>query len=143
MSLRRAIHQVLTTDEALTALINGRHYSVNAPQGTPRPYLVTQIVVSTPEQTHGNPDENEDTLDEALVQHTAVADNADVAADVIAAARRAWMDPEREAAAALIAAAGLVVTSPEERQLPPDDTADPEPIALHQLDVTIFHNPSA
>jgi hypothetical protein len=116
-----------------------RHFPVRAPQGTVLPYLVSQHIASTPAQTHGTGTDGEDTMDESLVQFTAVADDPDQAAALIAAVRAAFMDPAVNAdSRALLDAAHIVVTNPEVREVPADELEGMAP----QLDLTFFHNPA-
>jgi hypothetical protein len=137
------MHAVLQAAPAVTAIIGAstaiRHYPVRAPQGAAMPYLVSQKIAASPFQTHGTPTDGEDTMDESLIQFTAVADDPDEAAALIAAVRGAFMDPATNAAArALLDAAHIVATGPEEREVAADDLDAMAP----QLDLTFFHNPS-
>jgi hypothetical protein len=142
MSLRRTIHEVLQAAPAVTALIGAggaiRHYPLRAPQGTALPYLVSQKVVSKPMQSHGTPEDGEDTMDETLMQFTAVSDDPDAGASLITAVRGAFMDPATNPdCRALLDTAHIVATGPDEREVSVDEIDGVAP----QLDLTFFHNP--
>jgi hypothetical protein len=142
MSLRNAIHEVLSTNPEVVALIGQRHFRTRAPQNTERPHLVSQIILDPGVVTHGHSDDGEDKQSEALVRFTAVADDADAAHEIISEVRKCFLDPLRTECRSILTAAHIVVTSPVERELDPNDEAAAEPVFGHQLDLTFFHNPS-
>jgi hypothetical protein len=128
----------LQADAAVTAIIGEgdtcRHYPVRAPQGAALPYLVSQIIAGSAFTTHGQPADAEDTLDEKLVQFTAVAETDTAATALRAAVRACLLAPDN----AVLTAAHIVVTSPQERDAAEDELGFYAP----QLDLTFFHNPS-
>lgn len=142
MSLRNAIHEVLSTNPEVIALIGTRHFRTRAPQGVERPYLVSQIITGRAETTHGTSESAEDSLDETLVQFAAVAADADTAQQIISEVRACFLDPQRIECRSILTAAHIVVTGPEEREMPPDDESAAGPVFVHQIDLTFFHNPS-
>lgn len=142
MSLRTTLHATLQASPAVCALIGEggaiRHYPVRAPQGTARPYLVSQVIIGQAEETHGNPDDAEDVLDETLVQFTAIADDVDVADALIRAVRQAFIDPTLAECRALLDAAHITAAGPQVREGVSDEVDAGAP----QLDLTFFHNPN-
>lgn len=145
MSLRATIHEVLQAAPAVTAILGAgsaiKHYPVRAPDGTAEPYLVSQIIVGKPEQTHGDSSDGEDTMDETLVQFTALAADVDAGATLISAVRAAFMDPATNPDCRTILDRDHVVpTSPTVREETSDEL---DGLALPTLELTFFHNPSA
>lgn len=142
MALRTVIHDTLQAAPAVTALLGVgatlRHYPVRAPQGVTTPYLVSQIVASRAADTHGSGTDGEDTMDEALVQFTALAADNDSALAILQAVRAAFLDPTVTAARAVLDTARVVCTAPELRE----GSADEVEGLLPTLELTFFHNPS-
>lgn len=142
MALRTVIHDTLSASTAVTDLLGSgaslRHYPVRAPQGVTIPYLVSQIVASRAESTHGSGSDGEDTLDETLVQFTCLAATNDAALAVLVTVREAFMDPTVSASRAVLDTARVVCTGPELREGDADEVEG----LLPTLELTFFHNPS-
>lgn len=139
MSYRNAIHACLLADSRVTDLIGPdvacRHYPERAPQGPTAPYVVSNEIAGDAHTTHGTEDDTEDTMDEVLLQFTCLAATVAQAEAVRAAVRAALMEDAND----ILAASHIVVTAPQLRTLNEDE------VYLHaaQLDLTVFHNPSA
>lgn len=138
MSLRASIHACLLSDTRVTDLIgNGdgfRHYPERARQGVAAPYLVSNEIAGDALTSHGRPGDPEDTMDETLVQFTAVAETVAQAVALRTAVRAAIL----EDVGGVLAAAKIVATAPVTR------FATVDQVEQHgaQLDITFFHNPN-
>lgn len=136
MSYRNAIHSCLLADSRVTDLIGAadacRHYPERAPQAARMPYVVSNEIAGDPHTTHGPA---EDVMDEVLLQFTCLAETAAAAEAVRSAVRAALLEDVND----ILAASHVVVTAPQTRFLTDDE------VERHgaQLDLTVFHNPSA
>lgn len=142
MSLRVTIQTAILAATSVTDIIGTgtscRHYAGRVPQSPTLPFVVSYEITSNGEDTHGSPEDAEDTLDQTILQFSCYAENLTTALSLRLALRAALLDPTVTAPASVLDDADVVVTSPQTRE------QHEEGIDVHcaQLDLTFFHNPN-
>lgn len=138
MSLRASIHACLKADTGVLALIphgaDIAHFPERAPQPAPSSYVVSNEITGIAQESHGIPDDAEDTMDETEIQFTCFAGTVSDASALRSAIRNALLNDDN----GILSDAHIVVASPVTRFVSEDD------VSLHgaQLDLTFFHNPN-
>ncbi len=131
------LQQCLAADEVHSAIIGAgaacRHYPKRAPQDAVVPYVVSHVIVSSAQTTHGVPGDPEDVLDEALVQFDPYADTSDGAEALSRAVRNAVLNDT----AGVLATAKVVVTAVSVSE----DVEDHVHLFKGRVEGTFFHNP--